>query len=122
MEHGLGLPQYRAAFVANGVTVADFPLLLQQPAILADELGVPSPLHRRQIERAIHAVVLGLGDAPVCPTGVCHAPAGAAGGIVVAWDAPTEVRSIELRTRLRCKIIVRVADLRGSGIEQARGA
>lgn len=50
VEHGLGLPQYAAAFKRNAVTALDFPLLAGDGgATLAADLGVASKLHQHQV-------------------------------------------------------------------------
>ncbi|PRW56551.1 type III [Chlorella sorokiniana] len=68
VEHGLGLPQYAAAFKRNAVTALDFPLLLSDGgATLAADLGVTSRLHQQQILRGLKRLVLGLGQLPAPP-------------------------------------------------------
>ena len=92
LEYGLQLPQYREAFVRNAVTVLDFPLILKQPDLLQQDLGVTSMLHIRQISRAMRNVALGIGTLPAPVQGVQHR-ATADGSIAVTWQAPTQVMS-----------------------------
>ena len=93
VQYGLGLPQYRDAFFANGVTVLDFPLFLEDGGrLLEHDLGVRNRLHRQQMLRAMRALVFGLGHAPRAVLRVRHA-ADPDGGIAVAWQLSAEVRS-----------------------------
>lgn len=91
VQYGLGLPQYRDNFVLNAVTVLDFPLLLEQQQLLEEELGITSMLHQRQIRRAMHTIILGIGSIPHAVQNVRH-ELGDDGVMVVAWDAPDMVR------------------------------
>lgn len=90
MEFGLELPQYREAFTTNAVTVLDFPLILKQPELLEQDLGVTSVLHRRQISRAIRNVALGIGTPPQPVQHVEHENA-ADGVVAVSWQLPAQV-------------------------------
>jgi hypothetical protein len=96
VQYGLGLPQYRDAFFNNAVTVLDFPLLLEQEALLEQELGVRSRLHRSQILRAMRNLILNVGDPPRPVRYVRH-EADSDGGVVVAWEVPAEVQLSYLR-------------------------
>lgn len=90
LEYGLRLPQYREAFMRNAVTVLDFPLILKQPDLLQQDLGVTSLLHSRQISRAVRNVALGIGTLPASVRTVQHS-ATAEGSIAVTWQAPNKV-------------------------------
>lgn len=92
LEFGLGLPQYREAFTRNAVTVLDFPLILKEPDLLQQDLGVSSLLHRRQISRAMQNVALGIGALPAPVQKVQHEGT-AEGAVAVTWQQPTQVRT-----------------------------
>lgn len=65
MRHGLNLPAYTPAFLANAITVPDLPLLIAEGgAALEEDLGVKSRLHRLQMVRAIRRLLLGAGTLP----------------------------------------------------------
>eukprot|EP00892_Ulva_mutabilis_P009229 jgi/Ulvmu1/6679/UM030_0010.1 len=87
VQYGLGLPQYRDNFIQNAVTVLDFPLFLEQQELLEQDLQITSVLHQRQILRAMHAIILGIGIAPHAVKNVRH-ELHAEGAMLVAWDPP----------------------------------
>lgn len=91
VQYGLGLPQYRDSFIQNAVTVLDFPLFLEQQQLLEQELKITSVLHQRQILRAMHAIILGIGNAPLAVKNVRH-ESSSDGAMLVAWDLPESVR------------------------------
>lgn len=91
VQYGLGLPQYRDNFIRNAVTVMDFPLFLEQQQLLEEELQITSVLHRRQILRSMHTIVLGIGSAPYPVHNLRH-QIDDGGAMLVAWDAPEAVR------------------------------
>lgn len=103
VQYGLGLPQYRENFIQNAVTVLDFPLFLEQRQLLEQDLHITSMLHQRQILRAMHAIVLGIGNAPHTVRNVWH-EVDTDGAMLIAWDPPEAVRSMDLTTcqRMRC--------------------
>jgi hypothetical protein len=89
LEFGLELPQYKEAFTRNAVTVLDFPLILEEPHLLEQELDVTSMLHRRQITRAMRSIALGIGTLPAPVQAVRHEGT-AEGAMAVTWKSPKQ--------------------------------
>ena len=105
VQHGLGLPQYREAFVDNGVSVLDFPLFLEDEALLTEDLGIRNRLHRQQIIRAMRSLVFGIGHRPAALMGVSHRAAEGQRGTTIVWEHPAEARR---RARDAVTAVVRV--------------
>lgn len=59
--------QYAEAFRRNAITALDLPLLVTTNA-LEEDLGVASALHRKQIQRAIKRMILGVCSPPGAAT------------------------------------------------------
>lgn len=88
VEHGLGLPQYAAAFKRSAITALDFPLLVNDGGLtLAQDLGVTSRLHQEQVLRGLKRLILGLGEAPSPPRQLA-CKRGSASSIRITWLPP----------------------------------
>mmetsp|Transcript_37328 Transcript_37328/g.70107 ORF Transcript_37328/g.70107 Transcript_37328/m.70107 type:complete len:749 (-) Transcript_37328:375-2621(-) len=85
--YGLRLKQYAEAFRRNAITALDLPLLVTTNA-LEEDLGVASALHRKQIQRAIKRMILGVCSPPGAATNLTCTPI--AEGVSVAWANPQD--------------------------------
>lgn len=90
VEHAVQLPQYAGAFRKNAIVGSDFPWLLEQEgAMLRDDVGIVSELHRRQILRGIRMVVLSVGSVVNAPQGLL-AESHADGLVLLQWATSLE--------------------------------
>ncbi|GHP05566.1 hypothetical protein PPROV_000431600 [Pycnococcus provasolii] len=87
---GLRQPKHAPAFAQNAVTGMDFPYLAANGgAALSDELGVRSPLVRKQFVRALKRRMLRLGSPAGVPVRVSCAPLPTRCAVRLAWNPPT---------------------------------
>ncbi|KAG8470322.1 hypothetical protein KFE25_008743 [Diacronema lutheri] len=88
VAHAVQLPQYAAVFRSNAISGYEFRALLENGgAMLRDELGIASRLHRRQLMRAISMQLYAVGSAPAKPAPPRWIEPREDGGTVV-WEAP----------------------------------
>ena len=68
VTHAIQLPQHAEAFRRNAIMGSHLPWLLESDgAMLAEDVGIQSELHRRQLLRGIRMAVLGIGSVPRAP-------------------------------------------------------
>ena len=109
VEHAVQLPQYAGAFRKNAIVGSDFPWLLEQEgAMLRDDVGIVSELHRRQILRGIRMVVLSVGSVVNAPQGLL-AESHADGLVLLQWATSLEdgipAHRYELQRRLSDQVV-----------------
>jgi len=93
IAHAVQLPQYVSAFRQNAVVGSDFPWLLEKKgAMLRDDIGISSELHRRQIMRGIRMVVLSIGTVGKAPLGL-RVESQEQGRIQLIWDLVVDERT-----------------------------
>jgi hypothetical protein len=86
VAHGLNLPQYAAAFKRNAITALDFPLLVADGgAMLQQELGIASKLHREQVGWGVGDG--GAGQSRQTPASAAKVAASAAAAEASCWLA-----------------------------------
>ncbi|CAD7700966.1 unnamed protein product [Ostreobium quekettii] len=91
VRHSLQLPQYVQAFQENAITAEDFPLLVMDGgATLENDLKVKSELHRRQIQRNLNRLMLGIGRPPAQPQALQCTVDTSCGKVFVEWLPPED--------------------------------
>ena len=89
---GLRQPKFAPVFAAHAVTGLDFPHLAgNNGKALNDDLGIESPLIRKQFVRALKRRMLRLGSIPGTPAQLTCAPLVGACGVRLAGNAPETV-------------------------------